>query len=203
MSNEINNIDEHDWEELILQLTTFAKICAERKAWFRGGKSATTFLGGKLARDYAMEAIARYLEEPEKFDAEKGDLRKYLEYNLVRNLVRNDANSSENKCTFDIACDTDKDDDSLSYAERLEPYVNELFPDNIDFAAISDFVSQEIKGDEDAENVFLAKTTYDMKPREIMDEFKMSSKAYNNAARRLQTVYKNARQHFSEKGTAV
>ena len=84
-----------DWEEVIVSLQSFTRSWVRGKPWFRGEKT-TTFLMGKEVEDYVFAAIGRYLEHPEKFDPEQGELLDYLKYNLVRSFIANDLRKKEN-----------------------------------------------------------------------------------------------------------
>jgi len=201
MSTNKFSINDIDWEEILLRLTAFTKSWTNGRGWFRG-EDTGTFLVGKKVEDYVYEAIGRFLESPEKYDSNKGELLEYLKYQLVRTLVGNDLRKLENTTSADIfAYDelSEEDEDISPYSERVMPYTAALFPDEIDYGAIKTFIEKEIDGDKDAEDVFLGVYISDMKPREVMDEFEMSASAFNNGMRRLNTVLKRAALHFNEK----
>lgn len=193
-----------DWDDIILRLTAFTRSWVRGKPWFRGEKT-TTFLMGKEVEDYVFAAIGRYLEEPEKFDPAKGELLEYLEYNLVRSFVANDLRKKENNQTDDIFNDHEDDDDesSSSYSERVLPYTAALFPDDIDYNAIKEYIEKEVQGDVDAENVFLGIYTYGMKRREVIKEFTMTPVTFDNAMRRLTTVLNRTANHFNKNNQTV
>jgi hypothetical protein len=187
-----------DWDEIILRLVAFTRSLAKGKQWFRGGKT-DSFLMGKQAEDYAFIAIGKYLEEPEKFDASKGELLDYLQYNLVRSLVGNDLRKKENRLTQDVFAHCDDDDDEHApYLDRILPHIEALFPDDIDYEAVKDYIEKEIQGDADAENIFLGLYTYGMKRREVIKEFEMQANAFDNGMRRLTTVLNRATLHFTK-----
>ncbi len=197
--------DDIDWEEILLRLTAFTRSWTNGRAWFRG-EGTSTFIEGKKVEDYVYEAIGRFLESPEKYDPEKGELLEYLKYQLVRTLVGNDLRKLENTKTKDIfAYDdlADENEDSSPYSERVMPYTAALFPDDIDYASIKAYIEKEIQGDKDAENVFLGAYISDMKRREVIEEFDMSPAAFDNGMRRLNTVLKRAALHFTDKRSTV
>lgn len=201
MHTETINLTDSEWEEILLRLTAFAHSWAKGRGWFRG-KATTTFLEGKQADDYALAAIGRYLEEPHKYDPQKGSLIDYLKYNLVRSFIANDIRKQENLTTVDIFArdeQQDGDEDTSLYSERVMPYTAALFPDDIDYAAIKTYIEGEIQGDKDAENILLGVYTWGMKRREIIEEFNMTPAAYNNGLRRLDTVVARAARFFTEK----
>lgn len=194
-----------DWEEIIVRLTAFTRSWVRGKPWFRGEKT-TTFLMGKEVEDYVFAAIGRYLEEFDKFDPGKGELLEYLKYNLVRSFIANDLRKKENNQTDDIfAEDNDEDDDesASSYSERVLPYTAALFPDDIDYNAIKEYIEKEVQGDNDAENIFLGIYIYGMKRREVIEEFTMTAVAFDNAMRRLNTVINRTANHFNKNKQTV
>ena len=188
-----------DWEEIIVRLIAFTRSWVRGKPWFRG-ETTTTFLMGKEVEDYVFAAIGRYLEQPEKFDPKKGELLEYLKYNLVRSFIANDLRKKENNQTDDIFAEDDDEDDeesSSSYSDRVLPYTAALFPDDIDYNAIKEYIEKEVQGDADAENIFLGIYTYGMKRREVIEEFTMTAVAFDNAMRRLNTVINRTAIHFN------
>lgn len=196
-----HSFTEDEWKDILLRLTAFAHSWAKGRGWFRG-EETTTFLEGKQAGDYALAAIGRYLEEPHKYDPQKGSLIDYLKYNLVRSFIANDIRKQENGTTVDIFArdeQQDDDEDTSLYSERVMPYTAALFPDDIDYAVIKAYIEGEIQGDKDAENILLGVYTLGMKRREIIEEFNMPPAAYDNGSRRLDTVLARAARFFTEK----
>lgn len=205
MSTDTDNQTHIDWEEIIVRLTAFTRSWTRGKPWFRGEKT-TNFLMGKEVEDYVYAAIGKYLEDPEKFDPNKGELLEYLKYNLVRSFVANDLRKKENNQTDDIFAEDseeDEEDGSSSYSERVLPYTAALFPDDIDYNAIKEFIEKEVQGDADAENIFLGIYTYGMKRREVIEEFTMTAVTFDNGMRRLTTVINRAAGHFNKNTQTV
>lgn len=206
MTLDTNSITDQDWEEIILRLTAFTRSLMKGKHWFRGDKT-TSFLMGKEVEDYVFEAIRKYLEEPNKFDSSKGDLLDYLKFNLIRSLVSNDLVKSENKRTDDLfvkALERDDENEAASnYYERLLPFTEALFDDEIDYDLVKEYISKEIQKDLPAENIFLGIYTFGLKRREIIEEFQMSENEFDNGMRRLKTIITRASIHFSVKKHAV
>ncbi len=188
-----------DWEEIIVRLEAFTRSFVKGKPWFRGGKT-TSFVMGKEIKDYVFEAIGKYLEEPGKFDASKGDFLDYLKYNLIRSLISNDLSRKENKTTDDVFAfgfDDDDSNDSSPYLDRILPFTEALFDDDIDYTALKEFIEKEVLGDELAENIFLGVYCYGMKRREVIEEFMMTDSDYDNGMRRLKTIFNSAVVHFN------
>ena len=198
-------LTDEEWEDIIVRLTAFTRSWTRGKPWFRGEKT-TSFLMGKEIEDYVFTAIGRYLEHPEKFDPNQGELLEYLKYNLVRSFVANDLRKKENNQTDDIFAEDSNDNDeesASSYSEKILPYTDALFPDDIDYNSIKEYIEKEVQGDADAENIFLGIYSYGMKRREVIEEFTMTAIAYDNAMRRLTTVINRAAAHFNKNKQTV
>jgi len=198
-------VTDEEWKDIIIRLTAFTRSWVRGKPWFRGEKT-TTFLMGKEVEDYVFAAIGRYLEHPEKFDPEQGELLEYLKYNLVRSFIANDLRKKENNLTDDIFAEDNGEEDeenASSYSERLLPYTDALFPDDIDYNAIKEYIEKEVQGDVDAENIFLGIYTYGMKRRKVIEEFTMTADVYDNAMRRLTTVINRAAAYFNKNKQTV
>lgn len=178
-----------DWEDVIVRLEAFTRSFLKKQHWFRGG-NASTFLKGKEMRDYIYEAICRYLKNSEKYDSSKGDLVSYLKWNLIRSLISNDANSEENLTSEDVFAyeDIDKDSENTPYLDRVLPCIEPMFIDELDYSQIKEYIEKRIEDDKVVENIFLGIYSAGMKRREIIEEFNMSEKDYNNGIRRLQTI---------------
>lgn len=195
-----------DWGDILLRLEAFVRSFAKRQYWFRGDR-ADSFLQGKEVNDYVDEAILRYLEAPEKFNPLLGTLANYLQYNLARSLINIDCNKKENRTTVNVnVFRGNSDDDPIdkgSYLDRIGPYTEALFSDEIDYPAIKEYIENEIRGDEIVENIFLGLYIYMMPRREIILEFNMTADEYNNGTRRLDTALNRARIHFTANKKAV
>ncbi len=183
-----------DWDDVFIRLCAIAQKMLSAKSWCRG--QSGSYVGGKEATDYAAEAIERYCENPEKFVATKGDFFKYLAYNLMRSLISNDAKSAENRTSTDPSRVANEGGDVSNYADALEPAVNEYFDDAVDYHTIMSAVEAALEGDEIAKDVFLGLVS-GLKRADIIEEFKMTAKQYDNANRRINTVRKEIAQKFN------
>lgn len=193
-----------NWEEVIVKLEAYTRSLLKKQRWFRSG-SIDTFLKGKEMRDYVYEAIGRYLENPGKYDASKGDLVAYLKWNLIRSLVSNDVTSEENKTTRDVFAysEQNEEDDNTPYLDRILPSIQPMFEDTLDYNSIKEYIETEIQGDTVVEEIFLGIYSSGMKRREIIEEFEMSENDYNNGNRRLQTIIRQATTIFKSQSTTV
>lgn len=194
--------DERFWADAIVQLQIFTRSLVKRKPWFRGFKTSV-FLAGKEIDDYVIEAIERYLRSPEKFKPEKGSLINYLKFNLIRSIVHGDAISDENKKTNNPSPppQTDNDEEDGSYLDKMMPRVEALFGEQLDYERIMECIEEATKDDVIVENIFLGLSIYDMKRREIIAEFNMSERDYDNGMKRLKTILNNVAQKFDIKST--
>lgn len=187
-----------DWEEVILCLQTFTRSLANGKGWFRG-EETTVYLRGKEIDDYVFDAIEIYLRNPEKFDPSKGSLIKYLCYSIIRNLVRNDLVSAENRTTNDVFAyqnDGGDEDDSAVYLDAILPHAEVFFDQEIDFTEVMNYIESETKGDSVVENIFLGISGYGLKRAEIIKEFDMTPVVYDNGMRRLITIRNKAAKKY-------
>jgi hypothetical protein len=193
MDNQNGTNTSVDWEEVILSLQSFTRSWVNGKGWFRGGKT-TTFLQGKEIEDYVFGAIEKYLRNPEKHNPSKGSLIDYIKYNLIRSLVRNDLVSAENQTSRDVFASADKyeeDDVVGSYLDSILPFATAYFDQEIDFAEIMLEIDQEISKDKIAEEIYLCERCYGMKRADIIAEFNMLEKVFDNGKRRMQTILNN------------
>lgn len=196
MSEEHNDID---WGDLYECLYAFTDRLLKRKHWFRKSSDGS-FIKGKQVHDYVTDGIERYLSEPDKFNPTKGSLADYIKFNIIRTLVGNDSISAENKTSLDVlafAPDEDDDNDS-SYLDSMLPYASALFDQQLDYDTIMSHIENEVKGDADVENIYIG-ISAGLKRREIIEEFNMSTKEFDNGHRRLNTILKNTALKFNLK----
>lgn len=195
MSNQTGTNTTIDWEKVILDLQTFTRSWVNGKGWFRGGKTKT-FLKGKEIDDYVYGAIEKYLLHPEKYDPSQGSLVDYLNYNIIRTLVRNDLVSSENRTSQDVFAFAEEraennETDTGSYLDRILPFAGAYFDQEIDYNTIMSAIETEISGDSLLEEIFLGVCSYGLKRREVIEEFKLTPTQYDNGIRRLKTILHN------------
>jgi hypothetical protein len=186
--------DAVDWDDLYKQLYSFAYglLCA--KSGYRG--QTDSYVGGKQVHDYVSEAIEKHLTHPEKFDASKGGLVQYLKYNLVRSLISNDGRCAENRTSSDLSVARDQEESPKNYLDALAPAVNEYFDDAIDYHTIISCTESALEGDETAKEIFLGIVS-GLKRADIIQEFKMTAKQFDNGMRRLKTAQKEIARKFN------
>ncbi|MBK7965753.1 MAG: hypothetical protein IPK10_11030 [Bacteroidetes bacterium] len=198
MTNPNAENKEIDWEEVILRLQTLTRSLAKGKGWFRGVET-TVYLKGKEIDDYVFEAIEIHLRNPEKFEPNKGSFIKYLFYSIIRNLVRYDLVSAENRTTNDVFAyqnDNEDEDNSAPYLDAILPYAEVFFDQEIDFKEVMSYIESEAKGDAIVENIFLGLSGYGLKRAEIIKEFNMTPVEYDNGMRRLITIRNKAAKKY-------
>jgi len=178
-----------DWKKIIANLQAFTRKWVEGLAWFRGGKT-NSFAKGKGIDDYVSDAIEKYLRNPENFNPKKGDLVDYLKFNLIRSMVSNDLRSKENRLNKDVFSNTDLTDneDSRTYLDSILPFAEALFDQEIDYKVIMEEIEIEVSKDKIAEEIYLGERSYNLKRSEIIAEFNMSEKEFDNGKRRMQTM---------------
>ncbi len=191
-----------DWEEVILRLQSFTRSWVKGKGWFRGGKT-TKLLKGKEIDDYVFGAIEKYLRSPEKHDPSKGSLIDYLKFNLVRSMVSNDLVSAENRTSKDIFAyeDDNEEEDSTPYLDSILPNAEVYFDQEIDYQEVLKQIESEAKNDPIVENIFMGICVFGMKRREIIQEFSMTEKEYDNGMRRLNTIRDNVAKKYDIKAS--
>ena len=190
--------DDIDWNDVYIRLYAFADLLIRSKHWFRDTADRKTgvFLAGKSVEDYVMEAIARYLENPEGYDPSTGrSLVNYIHWHILRNLVRADVTSLENKETVAASYAEDEDDDSdledIRALKSMLPHIEAYFDEEIDINKITAALEVEVSKDPDVEKVYLGICMSGMKRREVIKDFNMSDKEFDNAMRRFHTILKN------------
>jgi hypothetical protein len=205
-----------DWEDVILRLQSFTRSLVNKKGWYRSSciskkdlkndgefRYIPTYLKGKEVDDYVYEAIEKYLKNPEKYDPDKGSLVDYLNYNIIRSLVNNDLVSSENITSKDVLAysvnlEVDEDDTG-SYLDRILPHVEAYFDQEIDCTEVLNFIEQEAKGDKIVEEIVLGICFNGLKRRDVIEEFNMPEKEFDNGMRRLKTILNRAVKRFDLK----
>jgi hypothetical protein len=189
--------DSVPWKEILPSLNGYAKLLLETRHWFRR-PGAYSYLKGKEAGDYVMEAVAKYLEHPEKFDASKRSLVGYLKEHIIRSLISNDATSSENQTNIDPAADELEGLDALEttfFSSVLPQHASDI-EEMIDFKQIICYIVAELKDDDIAQNILLGRVE-GLERRDIAEEFGMTAHQYDNGMRRLLTVSLHAAKHFN------
>ena len=205
-----------DWEEVILRLQSYTRSLVSKKGWYRissivkidpknegKNKYESTYIKGKEVDDYVYEAIEKYLGNIEKHDPQKGSLIDYLKYSVIRSLVSNDLVSSENRTSKDVFAHSnnleDNEKDNGSYLDSILPYAHAYFDIEIDYTEIMNYVQGEIKGDEILEEIFLGICLNGLKRRDVIEEFNLSEKDFDNGMRRLKTILSRTAKKFDLK----
>lgn len=189
--------DEIEWEKVIVELHAYTLSLTKSRGWFRGSKTQN-FIGGKQFEDYTFEAIGRYLKNPQLYDPTKGSLVKFLKYYIIRSLISNDLISAENRTSASISI-FDSDDNEENYEERCQAVVEGLFDEEIDYCDILSQIRESVSHDKLLECIFTASIDENLKRREIIEVYNISSNDYDNGMRRLKTILKNVARKFDIK----
>ncbi|RAK61995.1 hypothetical protein [Hymenobacter edaphi] len=187
--------DDKYWGELYQCLFTFTHKLLKKKHWFRGTSDGSS-IKGKEVHDYVDDALALYFANPEKHDPKKGSLADYINFNIIRTLVRNDAVSAENRKTLDLFVDNpDEEEAGSTYLESMLSYTEALIDQQMDYDAVIAYIEQQAQDDSVVESILLG-LNMDLKRREIMKEFNIEAREYDNGKRRLETILKNTASKF-------
>lgn len=139
-----------------------------------------------LAYDMAMEAIRKYLENPEKFDPSRNpDLVWYLKFNILRRLIYNykELKGQQNEVLFE------KDDSNGIVVSNA--FISEIdFHDSIDLNNTIQLIIEELSGNPELKQLFELRYVMDYSRAEIIKELNITEGEYNNRIRRLETVRK-------------
>lgn len=198
MEKESSVVEEPDWEDLYVKLYAFTHDHIQKFSWFRGS-GTDSFLQGKQVHDYVMEAIEKYLLNPEKFDSSKRKLENYIKMHIIRTLIWNDKSSSENKSSKDILNNLDSGDNEEegNFLDSILPFIEANFDQQMDYNLIMSEVSEEIKNDTNAEHIFTWVCCAGFKRRDVIQQIGITSGEYDNGMRRLNTVLKNIAKKYN------
>lgn len=185
-----------DWNKIYLPLVAFADQLLKRYYWFRG-KGTESYLAGRLPEDYAMDAIERYLTEPEKFDPSRNDsLLKYLKFNLLRRAISNDNDLLENKVSQPLIMQN-SDEDSGELVEKIAYYVENSIEDEIDLKSLITDLEKLITEDPVLVKIFEGVCRMKSKRREVIKDYNLSPREYDNGFKRLKTILKKVSLNYS------
>ncbi len=82
---------------------------------------------------------------------------------------------------------------------KLILFILTLLLIEIDYKEIMNYVQGEIKGDEILEEIFLGICLNGLKRRDVIEEFNLSEKDFDNGMRRLQTILSRTAKKFDLK----
>jgi hypothetical protein len=183
---DLEGISQKEWADLYIQLYAYADNLLKSYKWFRIDVE-DTYLKGKEAKDYVMEAVARHLEHPEKYDPAKRSLLGYLKMHVIRTLAGNDARSVENRVSDDrIAARRRRNDiGSDDISEHVMPYVEVMYDGKIDYPTIIGEVRREIDADESATIAFEKICCGGKTRAEVIQEEGWPPDKFDNAMKRL------------------
>lgn len=138
----------------------------------------------QLAYDLAMEAITRYLENPNKFDPSRNsDLVKYLKFSILKRLVSNfkELKGQKNELIYNKA-------DAIGI-EVMNSFLKENdINESIDLSNTIKLIQKELIQDKLLSQIFKLRYIEDSTRKEICKDLSISNEEYNNVIRRLKTV---------------
>lgn len=139
---------------------------------------------GELAYDFALEAIKRYLDEPDKFDPLKNrDLVNFLKFYILKRLISNfkSLSGQKNEIVYEAE---DQNGIKVSNTFVKENEIHEM----IDFEETLRLIKQQLLNDTDVLDIFELRYMKEYKRVEVCEELGISIGEYTNRIRRLDTV---------------
>jgi hypothetical protein len=189
-------MDAIEWEKIYLQLYAYADQLLKAHRWFRG-KNTDSYLEGRQPHDYVMDAIEKYLNEPEKYDpSHNRSLVNYLKLHLIRSAVGNDSKKVENIVSSNIFNKQESENEDDVFLDAMLPCFNDYFDQQIDLTNILNDVFNSIKEDTLVLKIFEGCCRNRLKRREVIEEYKMTEAEYDNGFKRLRTILKNTAKKF-------
>jgi hypothetical protein len=197
-----NPFDSVFWENTLPKLLTYANGLLKNCESFRG-KNPDAFVKGKGAEDYVHEAVAEYLEKPEKYDPSKGPLIKFLKYYILRRLVSNDLKSSDNKLYVDLF--SQQGDEGSTDAEVpvdiFLPLIRPSFDDELDYLQILHDIESLLAQDPVAVLIFQLVKRQGYKRREVIQQEQFNEGQFDNAMKKVERAIKKVALKYNIKQT--
>jgi DNA-directed RNA polymerase specialized sigma24 family protein len=164
-----------DWESILRKLVAYAYALLD--------DSMSNLERAELAKDFAVEAITKHLENG-KFDANRNsNLIWYLKYNILRQLISNYYKSSYKNKQVHLHIQDNEDEILESF------YVEEFDLDGkIDADKILIQIEMTIENDLELLAIFKARYYQDSKRSEICADLNITPDEYNNRMKRLKRL---------------
>lgn len=185
----LDEISDQEWKHIYLKLTAYVHHLLNMYTWYRRTDDGAV-VGGQQPEDYVSEAITRLWEAPEKFDETKRSLVAYLKLHILRNLVRNDARSAENRTSDDRFSRSTSPGGQIDYSqfEDLIPGISASIDQEMDFGLIIADLKREIGQDEVALAIFEGLCEGGKDRRNIILEQNWTDAVYDNGMKRLTRI---------------
>lgn len=143
----------------------------------------------ELAYDFSIDAITKYLYEPEKFDPSRNpDLIRYLKYYILKQLIFNAKKKAAN--VNEVAPEEENPEYESTSVDDLFAEGHEL-DSSIDTALIVAKIEEAIENDDDLYEIFIGRYHNESKRSEICKDLKISTDEYDNRIRRLRRLSQN------------
>ena len=175
-----SDYDKVNWEEVITVLMAFSLSLLGEKQFSNTKK--------KLAYDFTMDTILRYLENQDKFDPTRNpDLLNYLKYNILRQIIFNFKKSSMVKTRVNIEYAGPDKSDNYSLDELY--YENgKNIETKVDLNIVLSLIEKKLHKDEDLEVIFNLFYLKDLKRNDHFEQLSISLKEFDNRSRRLKRL---------------
>lgn len=169
---------DQDWESILRELIAYANALLQ--------DDVSSSEKAEMAKDFAVEAITKYLEEDSKFDVTRNsNLVWYLKYNILRRLVSNYYKSSYKKKQVRLYGKDDEED----ILESL--YVKEYdLEGKIDAEKVLSQLETKIEHDSELLSIFKGRYYQNLKRSEICLDLNITPNEYNNRMKRLKRLSK-------------
>lgn len=186
-----------NWDKIYLQLYAYADQLLKAHTWFRG-KKTDSYLEGRQAHDYVMDAIEKHLKGPEKYDPQKRSLANYLKLHILRTAIGNDSKKTENKISSNVFANarTDDDDDN-DFLDAILPYTKGLFDQQMDLQMIMDDIGNLIQSDPIVFKIFEGRCRENMERIKVMENYNLSNTEFDNGMKRLKTILRRIAKKYS------
>jgi len=179
--------ENENWESILGKLIAYAFVLLD--------DNMGAIEKSELAKDFAVEAITKYLENKKKFDPRRNsNLIWYLKYNILRQLISNFHKSARNKREILINQEEGKED----FLENL--YVKYIdYGNKMDAEIFLSNIEELIRNDDKLYFVFKSRYYLDSKKSEICQDLGISSNEYNNRMKRLKRLSKKVFKTYLDK----
>ena len=177
-----NDYDNIDWNGVIPVLMAYAYVLIGDNNQ-RMARSREEF-----AYDFTIDAIAKYLNEPEKFDSSRNpDLIRYLKYYILRQLI---SNAKKKAANVNEVVTKEKDDEYEFDSDSLDDlFVKEFdLDESIDVASIVTQIERAIEDNDELYEIFIGRYYNESKRSEICKDLNISTKEYDNRIRKLRRL---------------
>jgi len=178
--NPLTNQDEEpNWEEILVILLAYAKKQIKLYTWAIGRQNKL-----QEAEDFVLEAIQKYLENPEDYDSNRSNSENsfvnYLKFNILRRLISNNANAPRNGKRL-----SNEETDAIFLTMIAE---GKNLINSIDIEQIVREVRAKISNDGILNDIFEGLYDSGYKRQDLCEVLELEPREYDNNIRRLRRI---------------